>query len=317
MEVNQLTDEQIKTLTPEEIETLETNPEKLEEILSTKGGASETATDKPEQGEQEGAANGAGEGEPVVLTKNGKGTIPYEKHKALRVENSALRQELQEVNTKLGDLLKQRDEAGTKKEAAAADDAIAKHLERLKSEMPEVHEVISAVLEGSRKQGEELSKTLDELKREREESQRAKQLTVDEQIAEAKENNPDLVHWEGNDPEAWDEALRQDEILRTSGKWAGKPFADRFEEVVRRVRAILPDASVPNKPADPEKTKADAKAKVEKAPARKPTTLSDIQGGANPASEREQLENLSPHELARRLMKMPSQQAAALRAELD
>lgn len=315
MELNQLTDEQIKTLTPEEIETLETNPEKLEKILAAKGEASE-ATDKPEQ-EVEGAANGAGEGEPVVLTKNGKGTIPYEKHKALRVENSALRQELQEANTKLGDLLKQRDEAGTKKEAAAADDAISQHLERLKSEMPEVHDVIAAVLAGSRKQGEELSKTLEELKREREESRRTKELTVAEQIAEAKENTPDLVHWESNDPEAWDEALRQDAILRDSTKWQGKPFADRFAEVVRRVRAILPDASAPQKPADPEKTKADAKAKVEKAPARKPTTLSDIQGGANPASEREQLENLSPFELAQKLMKMPAHKAAALRSDLD
>jgi hypothetical protein len=50
---------------------------------------------------------------------------------------------------------------------------------------------------------------------------------------------------------------------------------------------------------------------------RKPVTLSDIQGGANPASEREQLENLSPFELAQKLMKMPTHQAAALRAELD
>ena len=317
MELNQLTDEQINTLTPEEIETLETNPEKLEEILATKGGASETATDKPEQEEQEGAANGAGEGEPVVLTKNGKGIIPYEKHKELRVENSSLREQLQQAQGKLDELLKAKDEAGSKKDAAVADDAIEKHLEKLKAEMPEIHEVISAVLEGSQKQGEELRKTLEELKRDREESQRAKQLSVAEQIAEAKENNSDLVHWEGNDPEAWEEAMKQDEILRTTSKWANKPFADRFGEVVRRVRAILPEASVPNKPVDPKQTKAEAKAKVEAAPVRKPTTLSDIQGGVTSTSEAEQLANMNPHELAAKLMKMPAHKAAALRAELD
>jgi len=316
MELNQLTDEQIKTLTPEEIETLETNPEKLDEILATKGSASETATDKPEQAD-EGAANGAGEGEPVVLTKNGKGIIPYEKHKELRVENSSLREQLQQAQGKLDGLLKAKDEAGSRKDAAVADDAIAKHLDKLKAEMPEIHEVITAVLEGSRKQGEELSKTLDELKREREESQRAKQLTVAEQIAEAKDNNPDLVHWEGNDPEAWEEAMKQDEILRATSKWVNKPFADRFGEVVRRVRAILPEASVPNKPADPKQTKAEAKAKVEAAPVRKPTTLSDIQGGVTSTSEAEQLANMNPHELAAKLMKMPAHKAAALRAELD
>lgn len=183
--------------------------------------------------------------------------------------------------------------------------------------MPELHKVISAVLEGSRKQGEKLEKTLEELKREKEESDRAVQLSIQEQIAEAKENTPDLVHWESNDPQAWDEALKQDEILRTSIRWSGRPYSERFEEVVRRVRAIMPEASLPTKHAGHEQTKVDAKAKLESAPVRKPTTLSDIQGGANPASEREQIDNLSPHELARKLMQMPSQKAAALRAELD
>ena len=97
----------------------------------------------------------------------------------------------------------------------------------------------------------------------------------------------------------------------------GKPYAERFHEVVRRVRAIMPEASTPKKKPDPGTMKAEVQAKLEAAPARKPVTLSDIQGGANPASEREQLENLSPFELAQKLMKMPMHQAAALRAELD
>lgn len=319
MEVNQLTDEQIANLTPEQVEQLENDPSKLGEILGT-----QAAKDEPKQEGQQGAANGAGkDDEPVVLNKSGKGIIPYEKHKELRVENSSLREQLQQAQVanadatqKLEALLKNKDEAKGA-DIAIADDAIKAHLAVIEQDMPELHQVITAVLEGSRKQGEKLEKTLDELKRERDESNRAKQLSVEEQVAEAKDNNPDLSHWESKDPEAWDEALRQDEILRTSSKWADKPFADRFEEVARRVRAIMPEASIPNKPADPKKTAADAKAKVEGAPARKPTTLSDIQGGANPASEREQLENLSPHDLAAKLMKMSPQQAAAMRADLD
>lgn len=313
MEVSELTDEQIKTLTPEQIEILENDPSKVDEIFGK-----QAATDEPKQEGQDSAANGAGEeDEPVVLNKSGKGIIPYEKHKELRVENSTLKQQLQDAQSKLDELVKAKDVATSKADVAEADDAIAKHLETLKSDMPELHTVITAVLNGSKKQSEKLNETLEQLKREKEESERVQQLSVAEQVAEAKDNNPDLVHWEANDPEAWDEALRQDEILRTSSKWANKSFAERFEETVRRVRAIMPEASSPKKPADPEKTAAEAKAKVEKAPARKPTTLSDIQGGANPASERDQIENLSPHELARRLMKMPSQQAAALRADLD
>ena len=322
MEADQLTDEQIANLTPEQIEMLESDPDKLGEILGK-----QAAKDEPKQEEAASALSvttgGAGEDEPVVLTKSGKGIIPYEKHKELRVENSALREQLQaaqlensKATEKLESLLKQKDEA-TGKGVAEADEAIAKHLETLKEDMPELHQVISAVLEGSRKQGERLNEMLEELKREREESDRVKQFSVEEQVAEAKDNNPDLTHWEGKDPEAWDEALKQDEILRTSGKWANKAYAERFQEVVRRVRAIMPEASMPQKQADPEQTKAEAKARLSSAPARKPTTLSDIQGGANPASEREQLENLSPFELTQKLMKMSAQQASALRADLD
>lgn len=70
-------------------------------------------------------------------------------------------------------------------------------------------------------------------------------LSVKDEVNTAKNNNPMLVHWEGSDPLAWDEALRQDEILRTHPDWATKPYAERFIEVVRRVRAIMPEASTP------------------------------------------------------------------------
>ena len=314
MEVDQLTDEQIANLTPEQIEMLENDPSKLAEIIGK-----ETVTDEPEQEEEKGAANGAGEDEPKgVSTKNGKGIIPYEKHKELRVENSTLKQELQDTKGKLEELLKAKEEAkdGSKAEAKA-DEAIAKHLEHIKENLPELHEVVTSILKGSKDQGDKLEETLKELKREKEEAARVKELSVREQVAEAKENNPDLVHWEASDPEAWDEALRQDETLRRSTKWASKSFSERFEEVVRRVRAIMPDASAPKKEPEPEETKAKAKAKLESAKARKPTTLSDIHGGANPASESEQINNLTPNQLVEKLRTMPAQKAAAMRAELD
>lgn len=63
------------------------------------------------------------------------------------------------------------------------------------------------------------------------------------EVDEAKINNPYLVHWENNDPNAWDEALRQDEILCSDPKWLAKTYSERFAEVVRRVRAIMPEAS--------------------------------------------------------------------------
>ena len=335
MEVDQLTDEQVANLTPEQIEMLENDPGKLSEIFGIQEAPKEasgeapeeTTADQPKREAQQSALDdthvNGDEEEPVVLNKSGKGIIPYEKHKALRVENSALREQLQgaqAARSTLEGLLKQKDEARSKTDVAEADGAITRHLETLRDDMPELHQVITAVLEGSRKQGEKLERTLEELRREREnereESERIEQLSVAEQVAEAKDNNPDLVHWESSDPEAWDEALKQDEILRTNSKWANKPYAERFDEAVRRVRAIMPEASSPRKQPDPETIKAEAKAKLEKAPARKPTTLSDIQGGA-PATVSDEISAMSPHELARKLMSMPAHKAAALRAELD
>ena len=256
--------------------------------------------------------------EPVVLNRSGKGTIPYEKHKALRVENSALREQLDVARSRLEELQGQEKIPGGDS-APVTDEPLAKHLETLKNDMPALHQVISTLLDGNRRQGEKLEETLQSFRNEQEESRRVKELSIREQVAEAKDNNPDLVHWETVDPEAWEEALRQDEILRSASAWATRPYGERFEEVVRRVRAIMPDASVSlqKEKADPEQTKAHAKARLDAAASRKPVTLSDIQGGANPASEQEQIESLSPHELAKRLMQMPSQKASALRAELD
>lgn len=255
---------------------------------------------------------------PVVLNRSGNGTIPYEKHKALRVENSALREQLDAVKNRLEELQKQEKRSGSNS-VPVTDEALATHLETLKNDMPALHQVISTLLDGNRRQGEKLEETLQSFRNEQEESRRVKELSIREQVAEAKDNNPDLVHWETADPEAWEEALRQDEILRTAATWAARPYGERFEEVVRRVRAIMPEASIAlqKEKIDPEQTKAHAKARLDAAASRKPVTLSDIQGGANPASEREQIENLNPHELAKRLMQMPSHKASALRAELD
>lgn len=114
MEMDQLTDEQIANLTPEQIEMLENEPGRLVEILGE-----QAVADEPRQEEGTGAPGGRsgimGEDEPVVLNKSGKGTIPYEKHKELRVENSALREQLKsaqmensKVAEKLGALLKKK-----------------------------------------------------------------------------------------------------------------------------------------------------------------------------------------------------------------
>ena len=77
------------------------------------------------------AGDGSGRtDEPVVLNRSGKGIIPYEKHKALRVENSTLREQLDAAKSRLEELQRQEKEPGSNN-ASVTDEALAKHLEVL------------------------------------------------------------------------------------------------------------------------------------------------------------------------------------------
>lgn len=128
---------------------------------------------------------------------------------------------------------------------------MAEVIKSLKEDNKHLSENLEAISTEANTLEEENGRLEDELVRIEAENERLcsqlehRELSVEEQVARAKENNPDLVHWESNDEKAWDEAMKQDEILRTTSTWANKPFAARFAEVVRRVRAILPEASTP------------------------------------------------------------------------
>ncbi len=345
MKADELTNEQIRNLTPEQIEqidALEPGADVDEYLAKPKA----TTDEQPEQTEQDGATSGAGdedeetkdgekpdeseeEDEPVVLNKSGKGSIPYSTLKGVRVENATLKGQLEEAQAKLQEmdklkaLLQEKQEAKGAKETDVADDAIANHLKVIEQDYPELHGSMSAIVESTKRQAEKLDKALadlqrkeEEAKRKEEEAKKAAEQSVLEQVNEARDNNPDLAHWHVNDKEAFDEAVIQDAAVRSSPKWAKATYAERFEEVVRRVRAVMPEASVPktNNPKSAEQVQAKAKAKMDKAPVRRPTTLSDIPSGADPSSDKDLVENLTPGQLTSRLMKMPEQAQAAMRA---
>lgn len=324
----ELTDAEIAALTPEQITELE--EKEAAEAAAQQDGTDESG-DEPKQAEKEGAANGAGEteeeAEPVVLTKNGKGTIPYEKYKGLRVENATLKEQLQALETAQTELTKlkeERAEAKTPAKREAIQEALKKRIAVMKEDFPDIGESlesVTALIDDMSEEIKEQRKAAEARAEARAEeakaAERMAERTIGEQVQDAKENNSNLMHWEQNDPDAWQEALMQDQILLSNPKWATKPIEERFEEVVKRVKAIMPEATEPPNETPSAKTQAKAAAKVEKAPTRKPTTLSDIPSGADPASEKDSIENLSPHELTRRLMKMPAGAAAAMRADLD
>lgn len=338
----ELTDEQIAKLTPEQVAEIDDNPEAAKKILEGLEKFPGTSEDEPEQEEEEDAANGEGEDdeeeqeeepeedkepEPVILTKDGKRTIPYEKLKELRVENATLRESLQKLQrsqTELETLRQQQAKATTPERRAELQKQLVERINTLKEDFPDIGSSLDSVNEIINDLSREIAEDKARLKKKAEEEEAEKkrieeeqQRDIAEKVQEAKENNPHLTHWEAHDPDAWEEALLQDELLRHTQKWVKKSYEERFAEVVKRVKAIMPEASEPPSAEPSDKTKQKAKAKLDKAETRKPTTLTDIKGGANPASEREQLENLSPFELAQKLIKMPNSAAAAMRADLD
>ena len=336
----EFTDEQIAKLTPEQITEFDENPEAAEKYLAELEKSSEESKDEPEQEDDEGAANGAGkddedekqedepeEEKPVVLTKNGKGTIPYEKYQELRKQNAEYRDKLnalQNTQAELESLRAKQAQAKTPERRAELKKQLIERTERLKEDFPDIGESMTSVkeiVEDLERQIEEdraeAKRKADEAAAEKKRVEEEEKRILDEQVQEAKENNPYLSHWEAHDEDAWREAMLQDQVLLNTPKWAKKSLEERFEEVVKRVKTNMPEASEPPNTEPSEKTKEKAKAKLAKAEVKKPTTLSDIKGGANPASEREQLENLSPFELAKKLMNMPERAASAMRAELD
>ena len=336
----EFTDEQIAKLTPEQITEFDENPEAAEKYLAELEKSSEESKDEPEQEDDEGAANGAGkddedekqedepeEEKPVVLTKNGKGTIPYEKYQELRKQNAEYRDKLnalQNTQAELESLRAKQAQAKTPERRAELKKQLIERTERLKEDFPDIGESMTSVkeiVEDLERQIEEdraeAKRKADEAAAEKKRVEEEQKRILDEQVQEAKENNPYLSHWEAHDEDAWREAMLQDQVLLNTPKWAKKSLEERFEEVVKRVKTNMPEASEPPNAEPSDRTKEKAKAKLAKAEVKKPTTLSDIKGGASPASEREQLENLSPFELAKKLMNMPERAASAMRAELD
>jgi hypothetical protein len=321
MEVNDLTDEQIANLTPEQVTLLENEPDKVAEILADQAA---NTKDKPEPAVKDSVANDAGdeEGEPVVLNKSGR-VIPYVEYKEMRVDNARLREELAEVKAqqqaaaKLQELKQEKAEARTPEALAEAEEAISAHMETFKVDMPELYEVVNHTLGENKRLTAQVERIEALLAASDEKIARQREQDLNEQATEARENSPQLMHWQNHDESAWNEALRQDGLLMETPEWKNRPIPERFEEVIRRVRAIDPQASLPPTLTAAEQARAATKAKLEQAPLRKPTTLSDIQGGANPTSESEQISNLPALDLVGKYVLMNSQKAAALRADLD
>lgn len=99
----------------------------------------------------------------------------------------------------------------------------------------------------------------------------------DEDTQAAIDSVPDLMAWQYDPAKQQEFALAKsvDAMLQQHPKWAGKTLAERFKEVVRRVRDEVgePQAAATS-------PRQAAVAAINAAPRRTPETLSDLGGGA-------------------------------------
>lgn len=125
--------------------------------------------------------------------------------------------------------------------------------------------------------------------------QEAKEFTpviLPAHLQDAVDETPDLLAWQlDQDQTNFDLARQADAMLDRSPKWAGKPYPERFAEVVRLVKeqtgqakqaAIpAPAAQQSSKKADPADALAKAKAVIDKTAPQQAIGISDIRGGSS------------------------------------
>ena len=114
---------------------------------------------------------------------------------------------------------------------------------------------------------------------------------------DAVDDIPDLLAWQIDPDQTLFEAAKvADEYLSRLPAWKGKSHAERFREVVKRVKQDMPTTAIAQAPnrTNPE----DAIARAGRA---QPSTLSDIGGGAgkdiNPANNLERFNRMSDEEI--------------------
>lgn len=260
--------------------------------------AKEAEADKVEADNQEAAAEPKAEEDPVVLAKDGKHTIPYEKLVEAREAEKAWREAAAKAERELEELRKQAAEPSKQAADEPADiededfenlfDADKKAIERA---------VEKAVLQ---RQAEIESKLLERLKPFEEQRQldvaAAHYRTIYEahpdadSVAESKE----LAEWIQSQPTYAQSAIKEVLSAGTAGQ---------VVEVLNAFKA----AAEPKEPAvDAEAAKEKAKAVVENTKAAMPNTLTDIPSGHPPAkSEAESLAAMSAAEVAEVMASWP------------
>lgn len=269
-----------------------------------------TAETKNKQDEQ-GAPSGAEvadeslqDTKPVVLTKDGKHTMPYSVVEDLRQREQQAREQLAAALAE-----NQQLKGGSAKMQAAlkkngidvsaieqGDNLTEEQIEALTELDPSIAEVVRVLNARSQAMAQQLKQIQDQ--------------EVVTPLELAIRGNEQLNTWRRTDPDRWQMAEIIDDRLREDPAFANKSLDDRFAEVAKRVNQAFGEA---HQPQPTQKTAEEIAAeKIKAASTRQqiPKSLTDV--GATPQTERSQqeiaLDIQDPDVLAARMANMSKAQ---------
>ena len=237
------------------------------------------------------------EDEAPIASKDGKHTIPYDVLKSERERRKAAEQAMQELQARI-DAMQQTG----KPQEVADDEASPDELDDMANDFP----AVAKLLAHTRK----LEQQLQSVSQRIEQEDLARQEASMSDVRAAVDGNPTLLHWEHNDPDRWAAAIEADTKLQASPAHRGLTLEQRLAKAVEIVDAFYgPDSAAPRAQAKPQNSPPKKAAAAKEAP----RTLSDIPGGAVPASDPvEEFAQMSADRLGAQMANMTPDQISAL-----
>ena len=245
--------------------------------------------------------------EKVVLSKDGKHTIPYEVLEHARTKAASLEQENQQLKViqaerdKLQSVL---DKHGINLDADKAEGLSDDEMADLSEDFPSIGKAFNRLI------GE-----INALKQ----SQASVHVSDGRsEVQIAFDSIPELVSWKSGDQDRLDYAVAKDAELMADPLWQSKPVRDRFLEAVRRTASAFGDVVKPEKPETKQDTAQQPQKKAKEGSL--PNSPSDIGNSVRETATRgtpEYYAGLSPSQLNAEMSKMSAGEIDKLLNSLD
>ena len=260
-----------------------TTPETTEKVEST------ATTAAAEEGDT--SSEGNEDGDRVVLSKDGKHTIPYEvlenqrkRAQALEAEN----QQLKAIAAERDKLQAALDKNGIQLTAEEVEGKTDDELAELMEDFPAIGKVFA-----------KYSNRINELEGRLAEKAQP-ETNAKNEVMTAFESIPELVSWKEGDQDRLDYAIARDAELMSDPIWQAKPVRERFLEAVRRTQSAFGD-----KPsAQPGQQQQRKQAKQDDGLPNSPSELGNSVRESSARGTPEYYASLSPDELQREMLGM-------------